>query len=488
MFMSDSEFQNVVGVSIETAFDTPQRRYGLTQLLRIAGFRPRFESSLPVALHYGTAEPPSALVWIPADDESSWASGSPRLTLVQGTAVLHFGKAPQSLWQENRLTFDIARAAYYFLSLESEKAIATRDQHGRVAGAESVLGRARLLNDPPVDGYADLLSQRLKQSVFERRMSTRWPDGKRFAVALTHDVDTPERGGRTLQSLRAVFRDGIWIKRQAYWRLRAAFKNEGLGWNFAQSTTRRPEWDFEHWCALESAHGFRSAFYLSMVDRRAGHECDVTYNASLQRYRRLMRRLDHEGWEVGLHAAYSTWREEPAVTRQVERFRQLSGRPAWGLRHHYLHLDPTSPLDTLAAHARAGLLYDTTIGFNDTPGFRAGTALPYETPDRPGQTARRFIEIPMTLADMHLPPRDIERAKQTVLDHLECVRKLGGCGVLNWHVGHWHSHPGWRESYKAACEWLRNCPDAWVATPAEIAMWWLNQKIDHPGVAIEKAG
>lgn len=488
--MTESEYQNVVGISIEPSFDTPQRRYGLTQLLRIAGFRSHFESSTPVAIHYGVVKPrsPSALVWIPADEESLWASGPPTLTRVQDAAVLHFGTAPLTLWQGNRLTFDIARAAHYFLSLESERAIDLRDRHGRVTSEDSVPGRGGLLNDPPVDDYASLLKQRLMKSAFACWLPPRWPHGKRFALALTHDVDTPERPGDVMRTLRAVLQDGIRMKRAAYWHLRAAIKTGSLRRSFAWSATQRPEWDFERWCALEAAHGFRSAFYLAVVDRRAGHECDVAYNASLQRYRRLMRRLDLGGWEVGLHAAYSTWCDQPALAAQIERFRRLSGRPAVGLRHHYLHLDPTSPLDTLAAHAGAGLVYDTTIGFNDSPGFRAGTALPFETPDMPGGAARRFVEIPMTLADMHLSPHDIEQARRTVLDHLECVRRLGGCGVLNWHVGHWNSHPGWRESYIAACDWLSNRPDAWVATPSEIAMWWLNGEAAQPTVATARAG
>jgi hypothetical protein len=240
-------------------------------------------------------------------------------------------------------------------------------------------------------------------------------------------------------------------------------------------TGKRYAWDFAEFCALERDSGLRSAFYFAVVRRHEGHPRDVCYDVRRARYRNLLRRLSAGGWEVGLHASYLTRFGTPSIEWQTNRLGALTGEPAGGIRHHYLHLDADDPLRTLAAHADAGLLYDASVGFSDGAGFRAGIALPFKPYDaRMGQT-RSFVELPMSIADMHLPREDRTAAVQAVARHLGIVRNLGGLAALNWHVGHWLSAPAWSESYRVACRMLADDSSVWVATPREIATWWLRR-------------
>lgn len=78
----------------------------------------------------------------------------------------------------------------------------------------------------------------------------------------------------------------------------------------------------------------------------------------------------------------------------------------------------------------------------------------------------------MTLADMHLPTRDSAAAIERALAHLAIVREMGGMAVLNWHVGNWHSKPGWCESFKAICEVIRDDGTVWAPAPSQAADWW----------------
>ncbi len=432
--------------------------YALEQLLRIAGWGGGLTSRVASAIYYGHDESRGrhAAIWIRPDP----SGGAVRP--VEGEAL--------SAWSGNRLAVDVLAATASCLTLAGERHAARRDPHGRVPAEAGPLGPRERLERPPLHDYAELLAARLRGSGLLPEPGPRWPGGKRYAAVLTHDVDAPERSPRVFGLLRQMVLGGA--GRRAYWALREELRARGLGQAGLFPPTRRREWDFAEICGLEARHGLRSAFYFAVVNRAAGHPCDVSYDAARRRYRRLVRRLLRGGWEVGLHAAYGTCAGRPPVEAQARRYARLFGvRPA-GLRHHYLRLDADDPLGTLAASGDAGFAYDTTVGFNDRPGFRLGVALPVEVYDRRRGGGGGLLELPMTLADMHLPKDDVPAAVEAVARHLRAVRTLGGLAVLNWHVGMWGDAPAWREGYAAACRILAADAAAWTATPREVAEWW----------------
>jgi hypothetical protein len=455
--------------------DEPLRRYGLEQLLRIIGFGMRSESHDHATIYCGgnPTAGEAAAIWIPPDNALMLDVGRcPKISMVDGVSVLHRGAAPGSLWSGNRLCFDVARAAAFWLTLESERYAAARDRHNRVPAAATLLAAAGLLDRPPIHAYVQLLAGRLMPHTDGVSTLPRWPLGKTFAAVLSHDVDAPERSSKAPLFLKEMVFKTHRPRRHAYWDLCAEVRARGLVNTCVNPPSRRPEWDFAELCDIETACGLRSAFYFGVVSRPEGHRCDVTYDCSLPRYRRLYRKLIGGGWEVGLQASYLTSASRPSVQSQMKRLAQFGKHAVAGVRHHYMKLDPITPMRTLAAHADAGLLYDTSVGFNDDVGFRAGIALPFEPYDPNRQGAAPLIELPMSIADMHLPRQYESVSVEAVADHLRIIRSLGGLAVFNWHVGNWYSAPAWRESYRAACRILAEDPDVWVATPREIASWW----------------
>ncbi|MBN2563172.1 MAG: hypothetical protein JXQ75_19795 [Phycisphaerae bacterium] len=456
--------------------DEPRRRYGLDQILRVIGVPATFEPQPHTTIYCGS-DPQvggAAAIWISIDESSRFRDRPPRVVEMDGVPIPIRGPQPTSLWTGNRLAFDVALAATFWLTLESERYAAQRDAHGRVPAPASLLAAGGLLDRPPIHAYAQLLADRLMScgACTQAKVAPRWPSGKRYAVALSHDVDAPEVRSRVPSLLTELALGGGRSRRQTYWDLREEISAPGFRDTCLTPPARRRQWDFAKLCALEQQHGFRSALYFSVVNRRVGHHCDVPYDAARARYGRLYRRLLTGGWEVGLHAAYLTYAGRPSAEAQYSRLAELTGRPIAGVRHHYLQLAARDPLRTLLAHAAAGALYDTTVGFNDRPGFRPGVALPFQPYGTETGAAGSFVELPMSIADMHLPRHDQAAAIDMVVKHLETVRAIGGLAVLNWHVGNWHAAPAWRESYRTACRLLADDPEAWVALPRDIAARW----------------
>jgi hypothetical protein len=333
-------------------------------------------------------------------------------------------------------------------------------------------GRLGILERPAVYTYAGWLRHRLAAAGLEVPVVDRWPEGKQWSVVMTHDVDEPETNNAAHPCIRQILLGRGRGRREAYWALRSEFRARGISESMLAGPRGRREWDFDKYCDVEMRAGMRSAFFFSVVPKVMGHAYDVTYDASLARYRGMMRRLGAGGWEVGLHASYETVEDRPSLSWQAGRLGSVCSVQPTGMRHHYLRLDRNDPVRTLRTAAGCGISFDTSMGFNDAPGFRAGTALPFRPLSEGSESARNFIELPMTLADMHLPARDSAAAVGRALAHLERVRKMGGMAVLNWHVGNWHSKPGWRESFEAVCEVIRTDGTVWAPAPSQAADWW----------------
>ena len=290
--------------------------------------------------------------------------------------------------------------AFFHLARVEERNGA-RDRHGRFTAAASSLDPL----DPPLERLrADLGLE-----------PPRWR-GARFAVALTHDVDTPWRWTRA----------GL---RLAAGRLRRGDVSQlGALARIPLHRLRRtdPNWSFERMLELEGEHDARSTFFVM-----AGH-AHAADGASPGNYDRLRPRLVETiatgGGEIGLHGSYTSANDPGRLQAEKAALERLTGRVR-GQRYHYLRVDPHA---NLAAVEDAGFRYDSTLGFPDALGFRAGIAHPF----RPW--GRRLVEIPLaamdaTLAEERYLGLSAAKAEQRLTALLDWAAEHGGGFAILWH-------------------------------------------------------
>ena len=79
------------------------------------------------------------------------------------------------------------------------------------------------------------------------------------------------------------------------------------------------------------------------------------------------------GCEVGLHGI-DAWLDSSKGQEELEEIRRLTGISEIGVRMHWLYYDQQSP----ALWRRPGAAYDSTVGYNETVGYRAGTTQAYK--------------------------------------------------------------------------------------------------------------
>jgi peptidoglycan/xylan/chitin deacetylase (PgdA/CDA1 family) len=217
-----------------------------------------------------------------------------------------------------------------------------------------------------------------------------------------------------------------------------------------------PNWRFAEIAAEERAHDARSTFYVMAGH---GHRADGAAPEAYDRLRpRLVETLLEAGAEVGLHGSYLAADDLERLARERAALAQLDG-PLIGHRYHYLRVDPHRNLAPLAG---VGFRYDTSLGFPDALGFRAGIAQPFRPWDFARERPADLVELPLavmdaTLAEERYAGLSAAEAKPRLLELLDQAAEHGGGFSILWHPERFDapSARGWDRLYFELIEAVR---------------------------------
>jgi len=295
-------------------------------------------------------------------------------------------------------------AAGFFHLARVEERDGPRDEHGRFRAEWSQLDPL----DPPLE--------RLR-----RRLGLK---DEGFAIALTHDVDTPWRWTPIgLRGSAARLKRNV-LQVRAGPALREATALAAAPVHRVRGTD--PNWRFRE--ILERERVGSTFFVL------AGHN-DPHDGAAPQRYDELRGRLVETirdgGGEVGLHGSYTAADDPQRLADEHAKLEALAG-PVLGHRYHYLRVDPHRNL------ARLPLRYDTTLGFPDAVGFRAGIARPFHPWDFERDAPAEILEVPLaamdaTLAEERYLGLSAKRAAPRLRALVDWAASNGGAFAVLWH-------------------------------------------------------
>ena len=93
-----------------------------------------------------------------------------------------------------------------------------------------------------------------------------------------------------------------------------------------------------------------------------------------------------QGDELGLHPSYTASEDVGLIAEERARLEALAGGPVRGVRFHYLRHDAHATLPELD---RLGFAYDSSQGYADRPGMRAGLSSPLPAVRRGRRPAAR---------------------------------------------------------------------------------------------------
>lgn len=305
------------------------------------------------------------------------------------------------------------------------------------------------------------------------------PKGYRFIVCLTHDVDHPfirkHKWDHTavgflyravIGSLRSYLAGSIPIQ-DLLTNWAAAFRLPLVYLGLAKDFWK----DFAT-CYRDLEKDLPSTYFIIPFRDIAGR--DVTGMAPTFRAARYcaqdvagtIAEVAAWGCEVGLHGI-DAWLDSSAATKELKAIQQLSRQAETGSRMHWLYFNENSP----SVLEEAGISYDSTIGFRETVGFRAGTAQAYKP-----LNAKRILELPLHAMDtalfypgyLGLSSNNATKVLKTLVDQVE---RFGGCLTINWHDRSLAPERLWYACYQRLLDDLKD-RGAWFATCGQAIAWF----------------
>ncbi len=212
----------------------------------------------------------------------------------------------------------------------------------------------------------------------------------------------------------------------------------------------------------------------------------VKYN--VKTLRGEIQELAADGCEIGVHGIDS-WTDTERGKLEMTQIRELIGEARFGVRMHWLYFDAESPV-TLE---NAGYSYDSTCGYNETVGYRAGTLQVFKP-----QGTHSLLELPMHIMDSALFYPD--RLNMTLSEGVVRIGSLinnaaqsGGVLTLNWHDRSIAPERLWDNVYRGALNAMRDKKACflsaqgvvdWFRKRRSVAFNFASEKTNDPSIIV----
>ena len=282
-----------------------------------------------------------------------------------------------------------------------------------------------------------------------------YPEGKKFAVCLTHDVDDIYQPVHHM-ALSALYSAS---------RLELKDAAKQLLWK-ARGKDHSPYMNFDQIMQIEEGYGAKSSFYFMATDR------DVRrFRYHVEDLGDRMGEIIDRGFEVGVHGGYYSYSDPAMISEEKRRLEKVLNKKVVGYRNHYLMF---SIPDTWEYLAKAGYKYDATIGNNRVIGFKNGMCHPFKPFSVQTGEEIDIIELPMVLADFtlltaNLPAKRIWEIAKSMIDSVE---KSNGVATLLWHNDVFSApfRKDWVRIYEKILDYCRS-KNAWMTSGDRISEW-----------------
>ena len=378
--------------------------------------------------------------------------------------------------------FDIINAIRYLLIDYANDNIISDDQHSRLMAVDSYQFQHDIFSIPIVNAYILFLSKLIEVRTGNIGIQM-WPVGKKCAIALTHDVDVPDR---------RCFKNDLYVRHKTvteHLKKKNYFKSikTVLGYGkylFKFPFLQQNYWNFEQIINLEKELGMKSTFFFAsrnVSDSIAQYNTDVTYNIKKKKFNNVFEQIKKHGFEIGLHSSYNAYKSADHFLWEKEKLEHLSGVKIIGQRHHYWHLGDNIER-TLEYHEKAGFKYDSSLAFMDMMGFRRNVAMPYYPWSRINQKLIKTIQVPAFIMDGNIflnPVTTVDEGLDLIKREIEILKKYKGLGAINWHVR--TSLPTssefktYGEAYPELLKYLAEDTDIWITNMHDVVNFILKR-------------
>jgi hypothetical protein len=317
---------------------------------------------------------------------------------------------------------------FEWLSSADEMSITERDSIGRIPYAQSLFARYSI---SPLRPHASLIMAWFQNALTNQEGPEDLPaapspvPGISHLVICSHDIDF-YFDGRWGSLTRLLKNMGIALLIMRSY----PFFRDNLYQLFRLVRGRRVGDFLPQLLRACQEHDFVSTFF---VIARRQHRRDANY--VLEKIAPPLQEALKKGCCTGLHGSYQSVVENCDLKSEVGALEAGIGEKPRGNRQHWLRFDRHEKL--FRKIEEAGLLYDSTLGFSNTVGFRNGASFAFPPYSFEREEPYRFLEIPLAVMDGALIPASqssVEQAAKLTATVLQESRRWGWGGIaLLWH-------------------------------------------------------
>lgn len=337
---------------------------------------------------------------------------------------------------------------------------------------------------PTLDIHIDVLRQFILKAGIALVEIPPVPHGYNFIVCLTHDIDfirirdhkfDHTMFGFLYRATLGTLMDVIKKKRtwkELYQNWVAVLKLPMVYLNIADDFWFK----FDRYMELEERVKARSTFFFIPFKKRMGDK--VTGKGAKMRAAKYdvtdiqdtVKKLVNKGFEVGIHGIDS-WHDTGCARTEKARIADISGKTDVGIRMHWLCFNQ----DTYRILDEAGFIYDSTFGYNDAVGYRAGTSQVFKP-----SGVNNILELPLSIQDTALfNPKHMSLTKDEAWhlaeDLITKTAENGGVLTILWHDRSLSPERLYEDFYIKLLAELKN-KKVWFATATDACNWFKHRR------------
>lgn len=282
---------------------------------------------------------------------------------------------PEITVTENNIVcgIDLFGGIFFMLSRYEEIVVKERDEHDRFSAKSTIAYKENFLFRPIANEYLELLFALLNHLFPQLQRKE-----MHFKLSPTHDVDVPFTylNMPFLTVARRML--GDILKRKS---VKKAFQTYTAWKHVAKNELEYdPVYTFDFIMTESEKRNLKSAFYFLPS---SSPEYAIKYSITFPQMQSLLKEIDERKHVIGIHGHYGTYLNKDSFSTDVVLLKEIISscrieQPLKGGRQHYLQWQNSK---TFQVWESAGMEYDSTLGFADSPGFRCGTCYEYPVYD-----------------------------------------------------------------------------------------------------------
>jgi len=320
---------------------------------------------------------------------------------------------------------DIIASSFFMLSRWEEYAITEKNEHGNFPSQRSFAQKNNIHYRPLVNEYVELLWNMLVFLGFSEKRKKR-----NYTLKITHDVDQVARYDNIPKYLRALAGDIIHRKKPGM-----IFNTTSDYLKIKQGKINDPYDTFDYLMDISEKHNLKSHFYF--IPSIKG-ETDFRYAINENKAIKAIQKIKERRHVIGIHPSFSTFKNKWHLKTEIDRLQNYYSPITEGRQHYLKFSNP----DTWQDWEDVGLKSDSTLGYENDMGFRAGVCYPYPVFNILTRKKLDLIEEPLIVMEGALVQShpELEDFKSELKQISETVKKYNGTFVFLWHNNNLYAH------------------------------------------------